>query len=84
MWTMWIMVVGQSYIMLPSVELTKVCLEMGANVNARSIKGCTPNGFVGVIRVLLHAGANVDLTKTTDRHHSIVPLEMIATMLLNC
>jgi hypothetical protein len=48
------------------VECVKVCLEMGANVNARDDVGATPlrfassNGQMGAVRILLDAGATVD------------------------
>jgi hypothetical protein len=50
------------------VECAKLCIEMGANVNARSHTECTPlhfasskEDFVDVVRILLDAGAIVDV-----------------------
>jgi hypothetical protein len=56
-------------------ECVKYCIEMGANVNARSIGGYTPLHFallyervtaVKVVRVLLDAGASVDMIDDDD------------------
>jgi hypothetical protein len=49
-------------------DCVKYCIEMGANVNARTNRGWTPlhsasiHGIVNVVRVLLDAGAIVDAT----------------------
>jgi ankyrin repeat protein len=48
------------------VDCVKYCIEMGANVNARTIDGWTPlqcassDGCINVVRVLLDAGAIID------------------------
>jgi ankyrin repeat protein len=56
------------------VDCVKLCIEMGANVNARSLNGSTPlhiasfgSGNVNVVRVLLETGAMVDATNNDRR-----------------
>jgi ankyrin repeat protein len=54
-------------------KCVKYCIEMGANVNARTNSGNTPlhhaswQGQVDIVRVLLDAGAFVDVTDVKDQ-----------------
>jgi ankyrin repeat protein len=62
-----------------SVDCINYCVQMGANVNARDIDGCTPLYYasfrhLNVVRVLLDAGAMVDATDNdgwTPLHRAI-------------
>jgi ankyrin repeat protein len=68
---MLISMVGLLYSHYGHADCVNYCIEMAADVNARSHSGYTPlhyaslNGHVNVVRVLLDAGAVVD-TKTND------------------
>jgi ankyrin repeat protein len=63
------------------VECAKVCVEMGANVNAVRVTGTTPlhfasmYGYIEVVRVLLDAGAIVDMKDDAGRTPMCFALE---------